>query len=192
MASIEESLRTLRDVQGVFGSFVISTSGSVVSKDLPAVFDNELLAEVGPRITRFYETFASGGEELDSVMLRYFEHKLYLRKLAWGFVGILSSIEVNLPALRMVGNLVARKIDPEVAAAAVSRPPTPRTPSPPQVSPASTRPPPVAPTPPPPPVARTSPPVPPRPTPAPPEARDSQQPTSERQVRMYRGRRIDE
>jgi predicted regulator of Ras-like GTPase activity (Roadblock/LC7/MglB family) len=192
VASIEESLRTLRDVQGVFGSFVISTSGSVVSKDLPAVFDNELLAEVGPRITRFYETFASGGEELDSVMLRYFEHKLYLRKLAWGFVGILSSIEVNLPALRMVGNLVARKIDPEVAAVTVSRPPTPRTPSPPQVSSASTRPPSVAPTPPPPPATRTAPPAPPRPTPSPPEARDSQQPTSEHQVRMYRGRRIDE
>jgi len=190
VASIEESLRTLRDVQGVFGSFVISTSGSVVSKDLPAVFDNELIAEVGPRITRFYETFASGGEELDSVMLRYFEHKLYVRKLAWGFVGILSGIEVNLPALRMVGNLVARKIDPEVAAATVSRPPTPRTPSPPQVSPASTKPP--GPTPPPPPVSRTAPPTPPRPAAPPPEAHDSKQPNSEHQVRMYRGRRIDE
>jgi len=186
MASIEESLRTLRDVQGVFGSFVISTSGSVVSKDLPAVFDNELLAEVGPRITRFYETFASGGEELDSVMLRYFEHKLYVRKLAWGFVGILSGIEVNLPALRMVGNLVARKIDPEVAAATISRPPTPRTPSPPQAAPK-----PPGPPPPPAPVARTIPPAPPRPAVAP-GAHDSQQPPSEPQVRMYRGRRIEE
>ena len=45
-------------------------------------------------------------------MLRYFEHKLYLRKMAWGLIGILSGIEVNLPALRMVGNLVARRIDP--------------------------------------------------------------------------------
>ena len=116
MASIEESLRTLRDVEGVFGSFVISSSGALVSKDLPAVFDNDLLSEVGPRITRLYETFSSGGRELDSVMLRYFEHKLYLRKMAWGLIGILSGIEVNLPALRMVGNLVARRIDPEVAA----------------------------------------------------------------------------
>jgi predicted regulator of Ras-like GTPase activity (Roadblock/LC7/MglB family) len=187
VASIEESLRTLRDVEGVFGSFVISGSGTLVSKDLPAVFDNELLAEVGPRITRFYETFASGGEELESVMLRYFEHKLYVRKMAWGFIGILSDIQVNLPALRMVGNLVVRRIDPEVAGT-VSRSPSPRTPSPPRVS---MKPNP-SPTPPPPPVAAA------RPTPPPPPAgasqgeRDSTVPTSERQVRMYRGRRIEE
>jgi predicted regulator of Ras-like GTPase activity (Roadblock/LC7/MglB family) len=184
VASIEESLRTLRDVEGVFGSFVISGSGTLVSKDLPAVFDNELLAEVGPRITRLYETFASGGEELESVMLRYFEHKLYLRKMAWGLIGILSNIEVNLPALRMVGNLVARRIDPEVAAT-VSRPPSPRpTPSPPRVAakPAGA-PPPLPPferksTPPPAPVATQ-------------QERESAPPPSA-QVRMYRGRRIEE
>jgi predicted regulator of Ras-like GTPase activity (Roadblock/LC7/MglB family) len=183
MASIEESLRTLRDVEGVFGSFVISSSGALVSKDLPAVFDNDLLAEVGPRITRLYETFSSGGQELDSVMLRYFEHKLYLRKMAWGLIGILSGIEVNLPALRMVGNLVARRIDPEVAAT-MSRPPTPRTPSPPRTALKPT-----AGTPPPPPMVRTS--APPA-MPAAQETRESAPPTSERPARMYRGRRIEE
>ena len=184
MASIEESLRTLRDVEGVFGSFVISGSGTLVSKDLPAVFDNDLLAEVGPRITRLYETFATGGDELESVMLRYFEHKLYLRKMAWGLLGILSSIEVNLPALRMVGNLVARRIDPEVAAT-ISRPPVPRvTPAPPRVAmkPSATSPPP--------PVRATTPP-PPQATVPVQEARESAPPTSG-QVRMYRGRRIEE
>ena len=74
MPTIEESLRTLRDVEGVFGSFVMSGTGTLVSKDLPEVFDDEVLAEVGPRITRLYETFASGGDELETVMLRYFEH----------------------------------------------------------------------------------------------------------------------
>ena len=189
MASIEESLRTLRDVEGVFGSFVLSGSGAVVSKDLPAVFDNEVLAEVGPRITRLYETFASGGQELESVMLRYFEHKLYLRKMAWGLIGILSDIQVNLPALRMVGNLVARRIDPEVAAT-VSRAPSPPTPSPPRVSmaprPASATPPP-----PPPAVAATMRTAPPPPV-APMEKADSDSPMSERSVRMYRGRRVQE
>jgi predicted regulator of Ras-like GTPase activity (Roadblock/LC7/MglB family) len=188
MASIEESLRTLRDVEGVFGSFVISGSGTLVSKDLPAVFDDDVLAEVGPRITRLYETFASSGEELESVMLRYFEHKLYLRKMAWGLIGILSSIEVNLPALRMVGNLVARRIDPEVAASVSRSPsPMPRKPSPPRASVQS-----AGATPPPPPatVARTS--VPP---PAPQIARgdtEATPPASNGQVRMYRGRRVEE
>jgi predicted regulator of Ras-like GTPase activity (Roadblock/LC7/MglB family) len=115
MAGIEETLRTLRDVQGVYGSFVVSANGALVARDLPTIFDGELFAEVGPRVTRLYETFLSGGEELDSCMLRFAEHKVYLRKMAWGVIGVLSTVAVNMPALRMVSNLVIRKIDPEVA-----------------------------------------------------------------------------
>ena len=129
-------------------------------------------------------------------MLRYFEHKLYLRKLAWGFVGILSSIEVNLPARRMVGNLVARKIDlaPKIAAAAVSPAANAAhalsSASLVRVDPAAAA---AAPAPPPPPVARTAPPAPPGPRLHRREARDSPSSLhSERRVRMYRGRRIDE
>jgi len=140
---------------------------------------------VGPRITRIYETFASGGDELESVLLRYFEHKLYVRRLAWGMLGILCSVAVNLPALRMVGNLVARRIDPEVATGAARAIPRPRTPAPPAVAPRplppTPAPAPVAPsrTNPPPPIAETTPVVmeAPPPTNAP--------------VRMYRGRRIE-
>jgi predicted regulator of Ras-like GTPase activity (Roadblock/LC7/MglB family) len=177
LPSIEDSLRTLRDVEGVFGSFVFTASGTLVSKDLPTVFGDDVLSEVGPRIARLYETFASGGDELESVMLRYFEHKLYVRKMTWGLLGILSGVQVNLPALRMVGNLVARKIDPEVAAT-VSRAPTmARTPSPPKAAPVKT--------------SSTPPPLPVAPV-APPEIRESAPPMSERTVRMYRGRRIEE
>jgi len=188
--SIEDSLRTLRDVQGVFGSFVLSGTGSLVSKDLPAVFDEAVFEEVGPRITRLYETFSTGGEDLDSVMLRYFEHKLYLRKMAWGILGILSGTQINLPALRMAGNLVARRIDPDVAAT-VSRAPSP----------------PVRPTPSvrsdPGPAGGSSPPATGRSAMAPPGAARTPlvqttadefepAPGSRRQARMYRGRRIDE
>jgi predicted regulator of Ras-like GTPase activity (Roadblock/LC7/MglB family) len=180
LPTIEDSLRTLRDVEGVFGSFVVTGSGSLVSKDLPSVFDDDVLAEVGPRIARLYDTFASGGDELDSVMLRYFEHKLYVRKMTWGILGILSGVQVNLPALRMVGNLVARKIDPEVAATVSRAPAMARTPSPPKAAPAK-----AASTPPPLPVVPVTP-------SKPPEIRDSAPPVSERAVRMYRGRRIEE
>jgi predicted regulator of Ras-like GTPase activity (Roadblock/LC7/MglB family) len=114
MAGIEQSLRTLRDVQGVYGSFVIAGTGALVASDLPAAFDGDLFEEVGPRVMRLYETFLSGAEELDACMLRFAEHKIYLRKMTWGVIGILSAVAVNMPALRMVANLVIRKIDPEV------------------------------------------------------------------------------
>ncbi len=114
MAGIEQSLRTLRDVQGVYGSFVIASTGALVASDLPAAFDGDLFEEVGPRVVRLYETFLSGAEELDACMLRFAEHKIYLRKMTWGVIGILSQVAVNMPALRMVANLVIRKIDPDV------------------------------------------------------------------------------
>jgi predicted regulator of Ras-like GTPase activity (Roadblock/LC7/MglB family) len=114
MPSIEGTLRALRDVQGVYGSFVIAGTGALVARDLPAVFDGDLFAEVGPRITRLYETFLSGGEELDACVMRYSEHKIYLKKMTWGLIGIISGVSVNMPALRMVANLVVRRIDPDV------------------------------------------------------------------------------
>ena len=192
MPSIEESLRTLRDVEGVLGSFVISNAGSLVSKDLPAVFDDQVLGEVGPRIARLYETFSTAGDELETVMLRYAEHKLYLRKTAWGHIGILSAAQVNLPALRMVGNLVAKRIDPEVgavlgrgAAAMTTRAAVPR---PPGLTPA---PPPVV-------VPTMATPAPPSayaaPMTSPPTPRASGKPippAGPPSVRTYRGRRVD-
>jgi predicted regulator of Ras-like GTPase activity (Roadblock/LC7/MglB family) len=107
--AIEETLRSLRDVQGVYGSFVVAGSGALVARDLPAVFDSDVFAEVGPRLVRLFETFLADGEDLDSAMLRYAEHKLYVRKMTWGVIGVLSTVAVNLPALRMVANLVVRK-----------------------------------------------------------------------------------
>lgn len=116
MPTISEYLRMLRDVEGVQGSFVVAANGSLVDSDLPAVFDGELLGEVGARIARLYETFFSGGGDMETCMLRYAEHKLYVRKMTWGIIAVLATVGINLPALRMVANLVIRRIDPEIAA----------------------------------------------------------------------------
>jgi predicted regulator of Ras-like GTPase activity (Roadblock/LC7/MglB family) len=130
---LEETLHSLRDVDGVQGSFLIAPSGSLVAKDLPAVFDGELFTEVGPRIARLYETFLSGGEEMDACLLRYAEHKLYVRKMKAGMIGTISASRVNMAALRMVVNLVIRRLEPEMGRISAA-PPLPRTPPPPSVS----------------------------------------------------------
>jgi predicted regulator of Ras-like GTPase activity (Roadblock/LC7/MglB family) len=194
MTGIEEILRALRDVQGVHGSFVITGWGALVARDLPSAFDNQLFAEVGPRIARLHETFLSGGEELDACVLRFSEHKLYLRKMTSGLIGILSAVAVNMPALRMVSNLVIRRVDPEVtkftalpqSAALTAPPPAAIVASPAQSLATSFDLPPSS-----------------RPTPTNPsvsrqgvvalDGRDPAAPTaSERHVHMYRGRRVEE
>lgn len=179
MPGIEETLRTLRDVQGVYGSFVVSSNGVLVARDLPTIFDGDLFAALGPRVTRLYETIGSGGDELESCMLRYGEHKVYLRRIAWGVIGVLSTVAVNMPALRMVSNLVIRKIDPEVHAASSPSVLPPAAPPPRTISRPPDRfvpPPPVPPLPP--------------PAPAEPSSRTPVNPQSARPVRMYRGRPV--
>jgi predicted regulator of Ras-like GTPase activity (Roadblock/LC7/MglB family) len=192
VATIVGHLKMLRDVQGVYGSFVVAGTGALVDRDLPGAYDESLFADVGPRVARLFETFGGGGNEMDACMLRFAEHKIYVRKMTWGLIGVLSSSAINLPALRMVLNLVVRRIDPEMGAGAVVSTfprPSSLTPTPPSLTPRpgavvdltselvdavpSSRPPRVA-TPPPLPVIAVE------------EAEPP--PSMERPVRMYRGR----
>ncbi len=189
MGTIVEHLRMLRDVHGVYGSFVVAEAGSLVDRDLPAAFDEALFADVGPRVARLFETFVSGGRDMETCMLRYAEHKLYVRKMTWGIMAVLSSTAVNLPALRMVANLVVRRIDPEIAPLLSKRPSASKPASPPATPPAvkmSTAPPaPPAPKP------RSQAPLVPAPTDAiPVDGGDATPSGSDRHVRMYRGRPV--
>ena len=182
MAGIAESLRALRDVHGVYGSFVLASTGTVVARDLPDAFDDELLGDVGPRVVRLCEALGSSGEELQSVMLRYAEHKLFVRKAGWGVIAVLSAEDVTLPALRMVLNLISRRIDPEVPPS-LPRPTGPlariagATPAPPGSMPSHELAAPAVEAP-----ARA----------VAQDGRDSSAPTSDRHVRKYRGRVVDE
>jgi predicted regulator of Ras-like GTPase activity (Roadblock/LC7/MglB family) len=196
MGTIIDHLRVLRDVQGVYGSFVVAGSGSLVDRDLPAAFDETVLAEVGPRVARLFETFVSGGRDMSACMLRYSEHKLYVRKMTWGLIGVLSTSAVNLPALRMVVNLVVRRIDPEIGAIVSTSNRSASNVAPPLPLKRSTVPVAVDPEPGPPVSAgpRTQPSPPREPTPAPPRTSDPDGPvpSGDRPVRMYRGRPVDD
>jgi predicted regulator of Ras-like GTPase activity (Roadblock/LC7/MglB family) len=118
-------LSTLRDVDGVQGAFVIGEDGALIDLDMPAMFEPSLFAEVGPRIVRLRETFASGGDEMDACALRFNDFKLYIRWIQKGFLCILSSVGVNMPALKMGVQLAQRRILSELGAAdgASSAPP---------------------------------------------------------------------
>jgi predicted regulator of Ras-like GTPase activity (Roadblock/LC7/MglB family) len=123
-ANILQMLKSLRDVNGVVGSFLWVKEGGMLERDLPEYLDAGMLAEVGPRVARLYEAFENAGGELDGATLVFPEHKLHLRELQAGFVAVLSSVSVNMPALRMALNLVGRRIATELqrAPAAVAQP----------------------------------------------------------------------
>jgi len=108
-------LASFFDLEGVRGSFLVTGSGAVAARALPEIVDDPTLAEVSGRALRFGETLRTIGLDPDLCILRYFDHKLYLKVLPAGLLCILTGVEVNLPALRMAANLVARKVAPELA-----------------------------------------------------------------------------
>ena len=85
-------------------------TGTLIELDMPAMFAPSLFEEVGPRIVRLRETFASGGDEMDACTMRFGDFKLYIRAMQTGFICILSSIGVNMPSLKMGAQLVQRRI----------------------------------------------------------------------------------
>src|SRR5882724_3079272 len=106
------SLVTLKDVYGITGSFVFTRGGDLVARELPSMFDDATLGEASSRLTRLHETFAAAGDEMDVAVLRFRDHKLYVKSLPAGALCIISDGAVNMPALRMAASLVGRRITP--------------------------------------------------------------------------------
>jgi predicted regulator of Ras-like GTPase activity (Roadblock/LC7/MglB family) len=111
---ISQVLAAMRDVDGVHGSFVVTKSGALAGKDLPAMFDDAVLTEVGRRIARLNEGLSAGGQDFDNCVMRFADHKLYLRSVPNGFLCVLSTNGVNTPALKMALTLTSRRVDPMI------------------------------------------------------------------------------
>jgi predicted regulator of Ras-like GTPase activity (Roadblock/LC7/MglB family) len=124
--AMRASLVTLKDVYGITGSFIFTRAGALVARELPLMFDDAALAEASSRLTRLQETFASAGDQLDVAVLRFRDHKLYVKTLSGGALCIISDGAVNMPALRMAASLVGRRISPalDTVAALPMLPPT--------------------------------------------------------------------
>ena len=126
---VRASLATLKDVAGIAGSFVCTQSGRLVAREIPALFEDAVLAEAGSRLLRITETFAAGGDELDVAVARYGDHRVYLKAIAGGLLCVVVAGPVNMPALRMAANLVGRRLVPALERVALE-PPQPAAPPP--------------------------------------------------------------
>jgi predicted regulator of Ras-like GTPase activity (Roadblock/LC7/MglB family) len=119
---ISQILAAMRDVDGVHGSFVVTRAGALAGKDLPPMFDDAVLTEVGRRVVRLHEGLSAGGQDLDHCVMRFADHKLYLRSVPNGFLCVLSTNGVNTPALKMALTLTSRRVDPLITEAAAAAP----------------------------------------------------------------------
>lgn len=115
-------LSSLKDIDGVYGSFVVDTTGSLVVRDLPGVIDNGALREAGPRIARLWGAFPED-DPPDYVLLEFASHQVFIKKFELGSLCIFVPPSVNRPALRMAANFVGRWLDKQLAVAPDAPPP---------------------------------------------------------------------
>ena len=120
MQDLSATLSSLRDLEGIVGSFVVSEDGEVVAKDLPAYFDG-VLEEVGPRLLRLREALDLAEGDVSACNVRYAGHKLTIRSIDGALIAVIADAKINGPALRMAMNLVIRKCSSEDLTAPSSR-----------------------------------------------------------------------
>lgn len=104
------TLETLKDLEGILGSFVIGPGGSVLAQDFPSYFGSAAY-DIGARALRLKEALEVAEGDLSHCVLRYGSHKVALRPIKGGVLTIVSEAAVNMPALRMAMNLVARRLE---------------------------------------------------------------------------------
>ena len=125
MLDLVAPLTALRDIAGVSGSFVVSSDGKLVARDLPAVFDDRVLTDAGPRILRLWDALSSvavrsagaapdDSKAKDYCMIKFSEHRLYVREILGGKLAIVADAGANLPALKMAANLVVRSLNTSI------------------------------------------------------------------------------
>jgi len=125
----ERSLQSLRDIEGVYGSFIVNTAGQVTARDLPAVFDDHTLAEASERIARLWAVLSENGSP-EYTLLEFAEYSLFVRGLSAhgelaaaspaGCLCVVVPPTVNLLALRLASKWAARSIDREPTALSAS------------------------------------------------------------------------
>jgi predicted regulator of Ras-like GTPase activity (Roadblock/LC7/MglB family) len=110
--SASQILAALRDVRGVQGCFVLSSDGALVVRDMGTLLNEELLMELGPRAVRLCETFTTDTVPVTACSIRFADLLLFLRPIPGGVLCVVSTLEVNMPALKMGVSLTSRRLAP--------------------------------------------------------------------------------
>jgi hypothetical protein len=105
------TLQSLRDIDGVYGSFLLNGAGETRARDLPPVFDDHTLAESGARIAQLWEVISDGGSP-EYALLEFSEYNLFLRRVGNGCLCVVVPAHVNVLALRLASKWVARYFEP--------------------------------------------------------------------------------
>lgn len=111
MRAILEDLKT---VPGVNGSFVCNDDGKVVERDLPGLFDDDLLDRVGGITTRVLTGLETAGEVGD-LDFTFEDGRLIVKSFATGSLCILCEPSISASFLTLSAGVAVKKLSKELA-----------------------------------------------------------------------------
>lgn len=107
---MHSALTTLRDIEGVVGSFVIDGDGHVLGRDIPAMFDDATLGYAAERLARLRDALEGDQGHLDGGVARFGSHLLVMKAAAERTLCVIVPQGTNLMSLQMGANIVARRV----------------------------------------------------------------------------------
>lgn len=111
---MQQVLTALKDIPGVVGSFVLNDKGALVSREMPAIYPDDIYPEIGRRLIGVYEAIALQMASLGDFLLKFDGYWFLCRRTTQCFLGILTTETVNYPALKMATNVALKQLDVHV------------------------------------------------------------------------------
>jgi len=111
---MQNVLTALKDIPGVIGSFVLNDKGALVSREMPAIYPDDIYPEMGRRLIGVYEAIALQMASLGDLLLKFEGSWFLCRRTAQCCLGILTTEAVNYPALKMATNVALKQLDEKV------------------------------------------------------------------------------
>lgn len=106
---METALRSLRDIDGVLGSFLVDDNGQLLARDMPGIFDDHALRSASQRLSQMRAAFEADGAPFEGCTARFGGHLLVLRSAAKRTLCVLCPVGTNMTTLQMGLNLVSRR-----------------------------------------------------------------------------------
>jgi predicted regulator of Ras-like GTPase activity (Roadblock/LC7/MglB family) len=114
--SLQSVLSSLRDVEGVHGGCLVSSNGDLVASDMPLAVDEAALRALAAQLPGLNaELGLALDASNDSCVLRYSDRTLYVRRVAHGFLCVLTDVGTSTPMLKMMLSVAARRVQAELA-----------------------------------------------------------------------------
>jgi hypothetical protein len=102
------ALTPLKELEGVYGSFLLGAAGELLARDVPLVLEDQQLRQAGMHLTRLWG--AAARSQADQVTLEFAAHFLYCRRPAFGTLCVFVASRECLPAVRGATRMVCAEL----------------------------------------------------------------------------------